>query len=40
MNTGAALAAIVSPVVGGYLIQKTENWMLPFMVSIGVILVG
>jgi MFS family permease len=40
MNTGSALAAIVSPVVGGYLIQKTGNWMLPFIVSMGVILVG
>jgi MFS family permease len=40
MNTGSALAAIVSPVVGGYLIQKTGNWTLPFKVSIIVILVG
>ncbi len=40
MNTGSALAAIVSPVIGGYLIQKTGNWMLPFMVSVGVILIG
>lgn len=40
MNTGSALAAIVSPVVGGYLVQKTGNWMLPFIVSMGVILVG
>jgi MFS family permease len=40
MNTGSALAAILSPVIGGYLIQKTGNWMLPFIVSVGVILVG
>ena len=40
MNTGSALAAIVSPVVGGYLIQRTGNWTLPFKVSIGVILAG
>ncbi len=40
MNTGSALAAIISPVVGGYLIQETGNWMLPFIVSMGVILVG
>jgi len=26
--------------VGGYLIQRTGNWLLPFIVSIGVILVG
>ena len=40
MNTGSALAAIISPVIGGYLIQKTGNWMLPFIVSMGVILLG
>ena len=40
MNSGSALAAIISPVVGGYLIQKTGNWLLPFIVSVGVILVG
>lgn len=40
MNTGSALAAIISPVVGGYLIQRTGNWLLPFIVSMGVILVG
>lgn len=40
MNTGSALAAIVSPVIGGYLIQKTGNWILPFIVSMGVILLG
>lgn len=40
MNTGSALAAIISPVVGGYLIQRTGNWLLPFMVSMGVIVVG
>jgi MFS family permease len=40
MNTGSALAAIISPVVGGYLIQRTGNWLLPFIVSMGVILLG
>jgi MFS family permease len=40
MNIGSASAAIVSPVIGGYLIQKTGNWMLPFIVSLGMILVG
>jgi MFS family permease len=40
MNTGSALAAIISPVIGGYLIQRTGNWMLPFIVSMGVILLG
>ncbi len=40
MNIGSASAAIVSPVIGGYLIQKTGSWMLPFVVSLGIILVG
>jgi MFS family permease len=40
MNTGSALAAILSPVIGGYLIQVSGNWLLPFMVSAGVILLG
>jgi MFS family permease len=33
MNTGSALAAIVSPVVSGYLIDRTGNWQLPFLGS-------
>ena len=33
MNTGSALAAIVSPVIGGWLIDRTGNWELPFMTS-------
>ncbi|WP_158938771.1 MFS transporter [Burkholderia sp. S171] len=33
MNSGSALAAIISPVVGGFLIDKTGNWNLPFTVS-------
>jgi len=40
MNTGSALAAIISPVVGGYLIQRTASWLLPFIVYVGVILIG
>jgi len=30
MNSGSALAAIVSPVVSGYLIDRFHNWELPF----------
>jgi MFS family permease len=30
MNTGSALAAIVSPVVSGYLIDRFQSWELPF----------
>ncbi len=33
MNTGSALAAILSPVVGGLLIDRFGNWDLPFFVS-------
>ncbi len=43
MNTGSALAAIISPVVGGYLIDVSGNWQLPFvgsmlLMGIGVLL--
>ena len=40
MNTGSALAAIVSPLVAGYVIDKTGNWELPFIGSIVLLLVG
>jgi len=40
MNSGSALAAIISPVVGGYLIDQTGNWQLPFLGSIILMLVG
>jgi MFS family permease len=40
MNSGSALAAIISPVVGGYLIDQTGNWQLPFLGSIVLMLVG
>ncbi len=40
MNVGSALAAAVSPLVAGYVIQRTNNWDLPFLGSIGLLLVG
>jgi MFS transporter, ACS family, glucarate transporter len=40
MNTGSALAAIVSPVVGGYLIDISGNWQLPFVGSMILMAVG
>jgi MFS family permease len=40
MNSGSALAAIISPVVGGFLIDKTGNWNLPFTVSMILMGVG
>jgi MFS family permease len=33
MNTGSAMAAIISPVLSGYLIDRTGNWELPFIGS-------
>jgi MFS transporter, ACS family, glucarate transporter len=33
MNTGSALAAIISPVLSGFLIDSTGNWQLPFVGS-------
>ncbi len=40
MNTGSALAAIVSPVVSGHVIDRTGNWQLPFLGSILLMLLG
>ena len=40
MNSGSALAAIISPVVGGYLIDVTGNWQWPFVRSMVLMLVG
>jgi MFS family permease len=40
MNTGSALAAIVSPVVSGYLIDRFHNWELPFMCDALLIAIG
>jgi len=33
MNTGSALAAIISPVISGMLIDRLGNWELPFVCS-------
>jgi MFS family permease len=40
MNTGSALAAIVSPVVAGFVIDATGNWYLPFLMSMGLLALG
>lgn len=40
MNTGSALAGILSPLVFGIIIDRTGNWHLPFVGSIGLLLVG
>ena len=40
MNTGSALAAIISPVVGGYLIDRFGSWELPFVGSMVLMAIG
>jgi MFS family permease len=40
MNTGSALAAILSPLVFGFVIDKTGNWQLPFLGSIVLLFLG
>jgi MFS family permease len=40
MNSGSAFAAIVSPLVAGYVIDITGNWYLPFLMTIGLLLLG
>ena len=40
MNTGSAVAAIVSPTVFGYLVDWTGNWQVPFSGSIVLLVVG
>ena len=40
MNTGSALAAILSLIVFGYVIDKNGNWELPFIGSIGLVFFG
>jgi sugar phosphate permease len=40
MNTGSALAAILSPVAFGYVVDLTGNWHLPFLGSLGLLLLG
>ena len=40
MNSGSALAAILSPLVFGIIIDRTHNWSLPFIGSIGLLAFG
>ena len=40
MNTGSALAAILSPLVFGLVIDKTGSWNLPFVGSIVLLFIG
>jgi predicted MFS family arabinose efflux permease len=40
MNSGSALAAMISPYVAGKIIDRTGNWELPFLGSIALLLAG
>jgi MFS family permease len=40
MNTGSAVAAIVSPLAFGYIVDVTGGWAVPFYGSVGLLLVG
>lgn len=40
MNSGSALAAILSPLAFGRIVDVTGNWQLPFVVSLGFLLLG
>jgi MFS family permease len=40
MNTGFGVAGIVSPIVFGFLIDRTGNWQLPFALSVVLLAVG
>jgi sugar phosphate permease len=40
MNTGSAAAAILSPLAFGYVADVTGNWRLPFIGSLGLLLLG
>jgi nitrate/nitrite transporter NarK len=40
VNAGAALAGIISPILFGVIIDRTGNWTLPFVGSIGLLLAG
>lgn len=40
MNAGSAVAGIISPIVFGIIIDQTGNWSLPFIGSIGLLVLG
>jgi MFS family permease len=40
MNTGSALAAILSPLAFGFVVDRTGNWQLPFVASLALLLLG
>ena len=40
MNFGSAVAAIVSPITFGWIVQRTGDWHLPFWCSVGILAFG
>lgn len=40
MNFGFGLAGIISPIVFGWVIDKTGNWDIPFALSVGICVIG
>jgi MFS family permease len=40
MNVGFGIAGIVSPLVFGFVIDRTGNWQLPFAISVALLFVG
>ena len=40
MNSGSALAAIVSPLIGGLIIDRTGKWEMTFVAGIALLLLG
>jgi MFS family permease len=40
MNTGSAIAAVLSPLAFGYIADLTGNWHVPFIGSLGLLVMG
>jgi MFS family permease len=40
MNSGSALAAIVSPLIGGYIVDTTGRWEMTFVAGIALLVIG
>jgi sugar phosphate permease len=40
ISTAAGLAAVISPITFGYIIDQTGSWTLPFLASIAILLMG
>jgi MFS family permease len=40
MNSGSALAAIISPLIGGMIVDRTGNWDLTFVAGVALLLAG